>query len=121
MQYICLIYFDPAKVFAQTPEAAAAHAEVGPFQDRMREAGHLVMAQPLNLPEEAITIRVRDGKMSATDGPFMETKEALGGFMILGARDLNEAMRLASEIPHAKLGAIEIRPAIDFSKPRPVR
>ena len=121
MQYVCLIYFDPRTVFNQSPESNAVLAEVGPYNDQLRAAGQFVASQALTLPNEAITVRVRDGKMSATDGPFIETKEALGGFVILEARDLNEAMRLAAEIPHAKLGAIEIRPAIDFSKPRPVR
>jgi hypothetical protein len=66
-----------------------------------------------------MTVRVRDGKMSTTDGPFMETKEMLGGFLLIEARDLNEAVRIASGIPLAKLGAVEVRPIVDFSKPRP--
>ena len=63
--------------------------------------------------------KVRDGKMSATDGPFMETKEVLGGFIVIEARDLNEAARIAAGIPLAKLGAVEVRPVVDFSGPRP--
>ena len=80
----------------------------------------MVAEFPLNLPSEAVTVTARDGKVSTTDGPFMETKEMLGGLMVIEARDLNEAIRIAGECPHAKLGTVEVRPAIDFSKPRPV-
>lgn len=119
MQYHCLIYFDPQTVFNNSPEAHAALAAVGPHDAELKASGHLLMAQPLNLPQEAITVQVRDGKMSTTDGPFMETKEMLGGIMLIEARDLNEALRIAAGIPFAKLGYVEVRPAIDFSKPRP--
>jgi hypothetical protein len=71
------------------------------------------------MPQEAITVQVRDGKMSTTDGPFMETREMLGGLVVIEARDLNEALRIAAGMPHARLGHVEVRPAIDFSKPRP--
>jgi len=66
-----------------------------------------------------MTIRVRDGKMSATDGPYLETKEMLAGFLVVEARDLNEAVRVGAGIPLAKLGTVEVRPFVDFSKPRP--
>jgi hypothetical protein len=62
---------------------------------------------------------MRDGKMSATDGPFMETKEMLGGLVVIEARDLNDALRIAASMPHARLGHIEVRPVIDYSSPRP--
>ena len=120
MRYDCLIYFDPKKVFDGSPESNAMLAEIGPYDDKLKAGGHFVMAQPLNLPGEAITVQVRDGKMSTTDGPFMETKEMLGGFIAIEARDLNEALRLVGGMPFARLGHIEVRPAIDFSKPRPV-
>jgi hypothetical protein len=64
-------------------------------------------------------VRVRNGKMSATDGPFMETKEVLGGFIMIEAHDIDEAVRLAARNPMARLGSIEVRPIVDFSKPRP--
>jgi hypothetical protein len=64
-------------------------------------------------------VRVRDGKMAAVDGPFMETKEVLGGIVVIDVRDLNEAMRIAAGIPLARLGSVEVRPFVDFSKPRP--
>jgi len=119
MQYHCLVYFDPQKVFNDSPEANAVLEEIGPHATQLKASGHLIMSQPLNLPQEAITVRVRDGKMSTTDGPFMETKEMLGGLVLIEARDLNEAVRIAAGMPHAKLGAIEVRPVIDFTKPRP--
>ena len=120
MQYHCLIYFDPSEVFSGSPEANALLAAIGPHTEEMKAAGQLVMSQPLNLPKEAITVTARGGKVSTTDGPFMETKEMIGGLVLIEARDLNEAIQIAAGLPHAKMGHIEVRPAIDFSKPRPV-
>ncbi len=119
MQYHCLIYFDPKAVFNDSPEANAMLADIAPHTVKLKASGHFIMAQPLNLPQEAITVRMRDGKMSTTDGPFMETKEMLGGLVLIEACDLNEAVRIASEMPHARLGHIEVRPVIDYSGPRP--
>lgn len=119
MQYHCLVYFDPKKVFDDSPESNAVLAAISPHEAELKASGHWLMAQPLNMPQEAITVQVRDGKVSTTDGPFMETKEMLGGLVLIEARDLNEAVRIAAGMPHARLGSIEVRPAIDFSKPRP--
>jgi len=119
MRYVCLIYFDPQKVFNESPEAKAVLGAAGAYDAELKASGHMVMAQALTLPHEAVTVQVRDGKMSATDGPFMETKEMLGGFILVEAHDLNEAVRIAAGIPLAKLGSIEVRPIVDFSKPRP--
>lgn len=119
MQYHCLVYFDPKEVFSDSPAAKAVLAEVGPHTAELQANGQLVMFQPLNLPQTATTVRVRDGKMSTTDGPFIETKEGLGGLVLIEARDVNEALQIAAGMPHARLGAIEVRPVIDFSKPRP--
>jgi hypothetical protein len=119
MQYVCLVYFDPKKVFGGGAQAEAVLRDSGAYNDALRASGHMVMDQALQLPDQAMTVQVRDGKMSATDGPFMETKEMLGGFIVIEARDLNEAVRIAAGIPLAKLGSIEVRPVVDFSKPRP--
>ena len=119
MQYHCLIYFDPKEVFNDSPEANAVLAEIGPHAAELKASGHLVNAYPLNMPNEAITVKMRDGKVSTTDGPFMETKEMIGGLVVIEARDLNEAVRIAAGMPHAKLGHIEVRPEIDYSTPRP--
>ncbi|APR81733.1 Hypothetical protein A7982_07082 [Minicystis rosea] len=119
MRYACLIYFDPRNVFDQSPEAEAALREAGPYNEELRASGHLVTEGALQLPDQAMTVHVRDGKMSATDGPYMETKEVLGGFIVIEARDLNEAVRIGAGIPLAKLGFVEVRPFVDFTKPRP--
>jgi hypothetical protein len=119
MRYACLVYFDPRKAFDQSPEAEAALRDSGAYLEELKASGHLVTNGALQLPVQTVTVQVRDGKMSATDGPFMETKEMLAGFLVIEARDLNEAVRIGGGIPHAKLGFVEVRPYIDFSKPRP--
>jgi hypothetical protein len=119
MRYHCMIFFDPQKVFNGSPESNAVLAEIGPHDAKLRASDHFVTSEPLNLPKEAVTVRVRDGKTSKIDGPFMETREMLGGLVVIEAHDLDEAVRIAAEMPFAKLGAIEVRPAIDYSKPRP--
>lgn len=115
MQYVCLVYAEessfekiPESELAVLDEASLAHDE------ELRRVGQLVIAQALESVAEAVTVRVRDGKMSATDGPFAETREQLGGFVFIEARDLNEAIRIASEIPMARYGSIEVRPAMDL-------
>lgn len=119
MRYACLVYFDPKRVFDGSAEAEAVLRDGYATLNELRASGRLVSDAALQLPDQAMTVRVRDGKTSATDGPFMETKEMLGGLMIIEARDLVEAVRIAGEIPLAKLGAVEVRPLVDFSKPRP--
>jgi hypothetical protein len=119
MRYVCLVYFDPKEVFNQSPEAQAVLDAVGPHDAQLRASGQMVSSAALTLPNEAVTVRVRDAKISATDGPFMETKEVLGGFILIEAHDLNDAVRIAGGIPFARLGSIEVRPVVDFSRPRP--
>ena len=120
MHYVCLIYGDPKVVFNNSPESNALLDAVGPHNAELKQNGTLVSGQPLSLPSEAVTVRVQNGTMSTTDGPFMETREVLGGFCVIDARDMNDALRIAAAMPHAKLGCIEVRPMIDFSKPRPI-
>jgi hypothetical protein len=120
MHYACLIYFDPQKVFNESPEGEAVLRDTGRFDSELKAGGHFVAGHALQLPQSAMTVRVRDGKVSTTDGPFMETKEMLGGLIVIEARDLNEAVRIASGIPYATIGSVEVRPLVDFSKPRPV-
>jgi hypothetical protein len=119
MRYACLLYFDPTLVFNQSPEAEEVLRDSLDPNNAVRAGGHIVTEAPLQLPDQAITLKVRDGKMSTTDGPFMETKEMLGGILVIEARDLNEAVRVAGTIPLARLGFVEVRPFVDFSKPRP--
>ena len=120
MRYACLIYYHPRTLFGGSPQADAALAECAGYDEVLKASGHFVTAEALVLPEEAMTLQVRDGKMSAVDGPFMETKEMLGGIIVIEARDLNEAVRVASGHPLATIGHIEVRPVVDFSQPRPV-
>jgi hypothetical protein len=121
VRYACLIYFDPQKIFDRSPEAEAVLRDAGPHDAGLKASGHLVTGLALQLPTAAMTVQVRDGKMSATDGPFMETKEMLGGLLLIEARDLNEAVRIAAGIPFARLGSVEVRPLVDYSQPRPER
>src|SRR5262245_23281683 len=111
MKYICLIYLVEKDMNAMTRrEADACIDESLAYDDTLRRAGHLIAAHALQPVEAATTIRVRNGKLSATDGPFAETKEQLGGFLLIEARDLNEAIQVASKIPMARHGSIEVRP-----------
>jgi hypothetical protein len=91
-------------------EADGCTEESLAYDETLRKAGHLVAAHALQPVEAATTIRVRGGKLSTTDGPFAETKEQLGGFLLIEARDLNEALQVAGRIPMARRGTIEVRP-----------
>ena len=86
------------------------------FTENIRHSGHYVAGEALQPIQAATTLRSRSGKLSTTDGPFAETKEQLGGFYLIEARDLNEAIQIASRIPSVRTGAIEVRPVVDFSK-----
>ena len=116
MRYVCLVYFDPRKVFNQSAEAMAVLRDSGPYNDELRASGHLVMDQALKLPDQAMTVRVRDGKMSAVDGPFMETKEALGGYSVLETDTIEEAVEIAQTWPGVDRGwiTIEVRPTVEM-------
>ena len=117
MKYLCLIYGDEKQRENRTrAEMDAVIAEYSQFTDDIKRKGHYLGGEGLQPVSTATTIRVRNGKMSATDGPFAETKEQLGGFYFIEAKDLNEAMQIASRIPGARTGSIEVRPIMDFSK-----
>jgi hypothetical protein len=109
MKYLCLICAE--KVMEQMSEGDAAkhYEEYTDFTESIRDSGHFVGCNRLVPPAEAITVRVRHGKVSTTDGPFAETKEQLGGYYIIDASDLNEAIQVASRIPGARLGCVEVR------------
>ncbi len=119
MRYICLIYYDARKLFDGSAESNAALSECANHDEKLKESGHFVAGEALELPSSAMTVQVRDGKMSSTDGPFLETREMLGGIVVIDALDLNEAARVASTHPLARIGSIEVRPAVDFSTPPP--
>jgi hypothetical protein len=115
MQYVCLVYVDPDR-FEQMTEAEQAELDEASLanDDELRRSGHLIVAQALQPVTEATTVRVRDGRMSATNGPFAETAEHLGGFVYVEARDLNEAIQIAGNLPIARFGSIEVRPVMDL-------
>lgn len=119
MRYACLIYYDAKKLFGGDPESNKALEECEGYDRILQASGHFVTAEALELPEGSMTVQVRDSKMSTTDGPFMETKEMLGGIIVIEARDLNEAVQVASGHPLARIGYVEVRPVVDFSTPRP--
>ena len=111
MKYVCLVYLVEKDMSEMTRrESDACVDESLAYDDALRKAGQLIAAHALQPVEAATTIRVRNGKVSATDGPFAETKEQLGGFMLIEARDLNDAIQVAAKIPMARRGTIEVRP-----------
>jgi hypothetical protein len=111
MKYLCLIY-DEEKTFGAMSkgEIDAVMAEYGAFTESIKKGGQYIGGYQLASVSDATTVRVRNGKVSSTDGPFAETKEQLGGYYLIEARDLNEAIQIASRIPSAKFGSVEVRP-----------
>jgi hypothetical protein len=115
MQYLCLIYEDE-KTWQKMPPAESEKilGDYHAYTESIRKSGHLVGGNALQPTQTATTVRVRQGKVGTTDGPFAETKEQLGGYYLLKARDLNEAIQLAARIPGARFGSIEVRPVMEF-------
>ena len=117
MKYLCIVYIDPATFGALSPEGLAALDDASlAFDKELHASGQLILAQALQSVDTATTVRVRDGRLSATDGPFAETTEYLGGFMYIEARDLNEAIEIAGRSPIAPFGSIEVRPVLDLAR-----
>ena len=111
MQYLCLIYSDESADARMTrEEGQAVMGEYFAFTEGIKKSGHYVGGNPLQPTKTASTVRVRQGKMSTTDGPFAETKEQLGGYYLIEAKDLNDAIQVASKIPAARSGSVEVRP-----------
>lgn len=108
MKYLCLVYSDEEQLHSQ-PESPR-DPECKAYSDSLADSGKLITGQALEPVQTATTVRVRGGKTSVTDGPFAETKEQLAGFYLIDARDLNEAIQIASKIPPARVGSIEVRP-----------
>jgi hypothetical protein len=111
MQYLCLIYTDESADARMTrDEGQAVMGEYFAFTENIKKSGHYVGGNPLQPVKTASTVRVRQGKISTTDGPFAETKEQLGGYYLIEAKDLNDAIQVASRIPAARTGSVEVRP-----------
>jgi hypothetical protein len=115
MQYMLLIYDEEAK-WDQMSEAEKGKifGEYGAFSEGIRKSGHFKGGEALQPTATATTVRVREGKSVKTHGPFAETREQLGGFYIVEAKDLDEACAIAAKIPSARFGSIEIRPVMKF-------
>ena len=109
MKYLCLVYLDEKRLGELPDEECVA------FDTGIRKSGHCVASEALESVQTATTVRVRNGKVSMTDGPFAETKEQLAGFYVIEARTLDEAIGVAARIPPARVGSIEVRPI------RPIR
>ena len=111
MKYLCLIYDEEKKLHSMTKsEMDGLMGEYFAFTKAIQESGHLLGGNDLQPVQNATTVRVRGGRVSATDGPFAETKEQLGGYYLIEAGDLNEAIQIAARIPSARIGSIEVRP-----------
>jgi hypothetical protein len=109
MKYLCLVYSEEKRLDTVPDSECLA------YDAALRESGHCLSSEALQPVQTAATVRVRNGKLSITDGPFAETKEQLAGFYLIEARDLNEAIQMASKIPPARVGSVEVRPI------RPIR
>jgi hypothetical protein len=118
MKYICLGYYDPARHAAMTEqEREAMFDECFEYDDHLRANGHFVGGEALQPREKALALYWKNGKVATTDGPYAETKEQLGGILVLEARDMNHAIQLMSQHPSIKYGTIfEIRPTGDMTE-----
>lgn len=111
MKYLCTIFFDE-KQLATLPDSELQALETATLacEEALRQSGHFIAAQALQPVHAATTLRLRSGRVSVTDGPFVETNEQIGGFFLIEAEDLGEAIRVASQIPPGRLGGVEVRP-----------
>lgn len=111
MKYLCLAYEDETTLNSLSQrEWDVLRRETLDYVESLRESNHMIVAEPLQSARTAITLRVRNGSLSTTDGPFTETKEQLGGIFLIEATDLNEAIQIAARWPSAQIGTIEVRP-----------
>jgi hypothetical protein len=115
MKYLCLVYHEEEKIDA-LPESEynAVVKDTLAYREELKGTSNYITSSPLQSVQTATTIRVRGGKVSITDGPFAETKEQLGGFYLIEAADLDEAIRLATKMPPARVGSIEVRPLMEL-------
>lgn len=113
MRYLCMICAETVMEQMAEAEAARQYSEYAVFTDNIKANGHFISANRLKPSDTATTIRVRNGQITLTDGPFAETKEQFGGYYVIEARDLNEAIQVAAKIPGARYGCVELRPIAD--------
>ena len=120
MKYLCLVYNDEEKLGAMSEgEFEAFSDEHVVLDEQLKKSGHSIVAEALQPAHTATTVRVRNGRLSTTDGPFAETKEQLGGYYLIEAKDLNEAIQVAARIPSARVGSIEVRPVWELRQHEP--
>ena len=113
MKYLCLIYDDETRWDRMSKEeATAGYGKYYTFTEGIRASGHYVNGNPLKPTSTATTVRVRNGCVGTTDGPYAETKEQLGGYYLVEAADVDEALKIAERIPSARYGSIEVRPVV---------
>jgi len=111
MKYLCLAYEEEGKLNSLTSDQwNKLRRETLAYVEDLKRSGRIISIQALQSVRAASTVRVRNGRTSVTDGPFAETKESLGGFFLIQARDLNEAIEVAAKWPSARFGSIEVRP-----------
>lgn len=108
MKYLCLIYSN--EQILHTHPDSPRDDECFAYAESVQASGHMLAAEPLESVQTATTVRMRNGKVRITDGPFAETKEQLAGFYLIDARDLNDALHIAAHIPAARVGSVEVRP-----------
>ncbi|HYW07362.1 MAG TPA: YciI family protein [Longimicrobium sp.] len=117
MKYLCLIYDDEKMVEGMSKDEGDAFlGEYMTFSDDLARSGRLLAGEALQPVATATVVRMRNGRMSTTDGPFAETREQLGGFYMIEAGDLNEAIQVAARIPSARTGSVEVRPVVNFGQ-----
>ena len=115
MKYLLMCCHEEKKLAALPKnESDALMEETSAYCEALHTSGHLITAEKLEPVEMATTVRVRNGNLSMTDGPFAETKEQFGGFFLINARDLNEAIQVASKFPSARIGSLEVRPVVEW-------
>ena len=116
MKYLCLICAEKVMEQMTAADAEKHYVEYEKFIADIQRSGHYLGCNRLLPPDAATTVRMRDGRVSTTDGPWVETKEQLGGYFLIEARDLNEAIRIAARIPGAKHGCVEVRPVAEDAR-----
>jgi len=122
MKYLCMVFYDEKNLNAlSAEELQTLDDESLAYDETLRKRGHLIAAQALESVQAATTVRVRNGKVSVTDGPFAETNEQIGGFILIEAHDLNEAIQLAAKMPPIRLGGVEVRPIKTLSSSKPAQ
>jgi hypothetical protein len=120
MKYLCLVYFEEPVLEAMNgPRRDALDAEALDYLDELGRRRQLVASEALQPVQTAVSVRVRNGRFSATDGPFAETKEQLGGFVLIDAIDLNDVLQIVARNPIARLGTVEVRPIMLLERRMP--